>query len=365
MSRAFCTLLTAVTFLSVPVRVSAVDVPIYAGIEIGGRGVKATVVEARPDGVYKRLFSKTQNTTLSVLKDGAFDKNAIDDTVSAISGFIKTISEKYKLPASRIVVVGSSGVPKASNRDAFVAAVKKATGKDLRFIDDLTEVELTIAGIVPKEERERSIALDIGGGNTKGGYKPAGAPLVYVAIPLGTVTFTQRITREAKAQGIPFADAAARLREDELIAPLSKGAKAMPELAKRKRVYLSGGSIWAMVSLIHPEALDRVYVTFTAADVAAFRELVRKKPGTFPEPDMSRITAQELKQRALKEVKTVQRVYSPDNLLAGAEILSALVKAFDLEGRTLIFPRNGAVGWLTAYIAGETLEDGPGKGAGK
>jgi exopolyphosphatase/pppGpp-phosphohydrolase len=335
---------------------------IYAGIEIGGRGVKATVVQAQPDGVYRRLFAKTQNTTLSVLEAGAFKQNAIDDTVNAIVSLTKAISEKYKVPAERIVVVGSSGVPKASNRDAFVAAVKKATGKELRFIDDRTEVELTIAGIVPREQRDQTIALDIGGGNTKGGYKPAGAPLVYVAVPLGTVTFTQRASKEAKDQKLSFAEAVARLRERELVAPLRKGAKAMPELSTRKRVYLSGGSVWAMVTLMKPESVDRVYVTFTAADVKAFRALVRKNPDAFPPAAMSRITAPELKKRAEKEIKSVQASYGPENLIAGAEILSGLVEAFELEGKTIIFPRNGYVGWLAAYITGETLEEPRAKG---
>jgi exopolyphosphatase/pppGpp-phosphohydrolase len=354
MSTLFSSLLTAV-ILAGPAR--AAESKIYAGIEIGGRGVKATVVGVQPDGVYRRLFTQTHNTTLSVLKEGAFDKDAIDDTVDAIQNFIKTITAKYKLPAERVVVVGSSGVPKASNRDKFVAAVKKATGKELRFIDDRTEVELTILGIVPREERGRSIALDIGGGNTKGGYKPAGAPLVYFAVPLGTVTFTQRVAKEAKARDISFAEAAARLRESELVVPLSKGAREMPELAKRNRVYLSGGTVWAMVTLLKPEGVDRAYVTFTMADVEAFRALVRKKTNGFPAADMSRITAPELKKRAEKERERVRGAYSAENLVAGAEILSALVKAFDLEGRTLVFPRNGYVGWLAAYIAGESLEE--------
>jgi hypothetical protein len=201
MSRILFGLLTA-ALLAGPGPARAADAKVYAGIEIGGKGVKATVVEARPGGLYKRLFAGTRNTTLSVLKDGAFDKDAINDAVSAISGFIETISAKYRLPPARIVVVGSSGLPRASNRDAFVRAVKKATGKDLRFIDDRTEVELTIAGVTPKGDRDRSISLDIGSGNTKGGYKPAGGDLVYVAIPLGTVTFTERVRKEAKAKGM-------------------------------------------------------------------------------------------------------------------------------------------------------------------
>jgi hypothetical protein len=351
--------LTAVVLLAGPGSACADDSWVYAGIEIGGKGVKATVVKGKPGGLYKRLFARTHNTTLSVLKDGAFDKAAIDETVNAIVGFIKSISAKYKVAPGRIVVVGSSGLPKASNRVDFIQAVKKATGKELRFIDDRTEVELTIAGVIPKEDRLKSISLDIGSGNTKGGYKPAGFPLVYVAVPLGTVTFTERVRQEMKARDISFVEAAIRLRESDLVAPLRKGANKMPELAKRKTAYISGGMVWAMVTLVRPADVDKAYVTFTPADVKSFLNLVTKKPGTVPMPDLEKVTDVELKKRAEKEAASVNKTYTPENLVAGAEILMALVKAFELEGRTLIFPRNGFVGWLAAYITGEKLEDAP------
>jgi hypothetical protein len=351
-----CPMLLAVVLFAAPSLARADESRCYAGIEVGGKGVKAIVVEAVPGGLYKRLFAKTHNHTLSILKAGAFDKDAMDDAVAAIKGFIKTITTQFKAPEAKIIVMGSSGLPKASNRDDFVAAVKKATGKEMRFIDDRTEVELTIAGVVPKEDRAKSISLDIGSGNTKGGYKPAGSPLVYVAVPLGTETFTQRVKKEAADKGIPFAEAAAKLSPIDLVAPLSKGAKLMPELEKRRRVYLSGGLIWAMISLVKPAEVARPYVKFRASDVEAFQALVVKSDG-YPSPDFGKIDDERLRKWAEKEWKNVTKVYTKANLVAGAEILSALVKSFDLKDRTLIFPRNGYVGWLAAYIAGEKLDD--------
>src|SRR4051794_7979492 len=127
---------------------------VHAGIEVGGKGVKATVVEVAPGGPFRRLFGRTHNTPLSVLDNGAFRQPAIDDAARAIAGFYKTFRDTYKLPPERIHIVGSSGMPQATNRAAFVKAVKKATGKDMRFIDDKMEVALTIAGVVPKSERD-------------------------------------------------------------------------------------------------------------------------------------------------------------------------------------------------------------------
>jgi exopolyphosphatase/pppGpp-phosphohydrolase len=339
--------------LVLPSCARAQDRRLVAGIEIGGSGVKATVIESKPGGLYERLFSKTYRTNLTVLDKGAFRPEAIVETARRMAELRDTIRKSYGLPDERIVVVGSSGVPKATNRDDLVKAVKKATGKELRFIDDKTEVELTIAGVVPPGDRAGSWSLDIGSGNTKGGYQPEGKPLVYVSVPLGVVTFTQKVQQEAKAKGIPFAQAAAALRETALVAPLKAGTKDMPELARRKRVYLSGGTLWALVSLLKPRQVGQAYVTFTAADVDAYRALLVKANGKAPVADLGSIVNRDLRERAAKEVQTVNKVYTPENLLAGAEILAALAQAFDLKERTLIFPRNAAVGWLAAYVAGE------------
>src|SRR5690349_9010558 len=87
---------------------------LYAGIEIGGSGVKATVVESKPGGLYARLFSKTHRTKLTVLEKGAFRAEAIAETARLITELRDAIRKTYRLPDERIVVVGSSGVPKAS-----------------------------------------------------------------------------------------------------------------------------------------------------------------------------------------------------------------------------------------------------------
>src|SRR5262249_33429409 len=140
-----------------------------------------------------------------------------------------------------------------------------------------------------------------------------------------------------------------------LVAPLKASIKDMPELKTRKRVYLSGGTIWAMVTLMKPRDVGKTFVTFSAADVKAYRALLEKAGGKAPVIDLSGIANKDLRARAEAEVRTVLKVYSPENLLAGAEILEALVAAFALEDRVLIFPRNAAVGWLAAYVAGEKL----------
>ena len=323
----------------------------HGGLEIGGRGVKATIVELRPDGVIRRILARTQPTKLTVLEGGKYRTAAIDDTAAAMSRYARLFREDYKIPPERIHVVGSSGVPIAENVADLKSAVKKATGKDLVFIDDKTEVELGIEGIIPKADRPKAISLDIGGGNTKGGYILEKGPLVYAAIPLGSVTFHSQVAAHARANGVPHGAAARKLAETEVVAPLKKSAMAMTELPKRTHVYLSGGMVWAFISASKPEAIDRALVPFTSAEVEAFVERVRKNEGRLPANLLDHIKDADIKERASKELRTALKVYPPESLVSGAEILQALVTAFELKGKTLVFPRNGAHGWLTAYIA--------------
>jgi hypothetical protein len=344
---------------SLPWAARALAGELHAGIEVGGRGVKVTVIDAlatKEGHVYKRLLADTYNTNLSVLRDGAFQKAEIEAAAGAIARFYKTAREKYKVPADHVHLVGSSGLPKASNWDDFVAAVKKATGKQIHFIDDKTEVALSIAGIVPKTYRDLALLLDIGGGNTKGGFLAEGGALAYFSVPFGAVTYAARVRREADADKAPFAATADRLRDELLVKPLKAGARDLPGLGRRKWAYLSGGTVWAMVTLLHPEEVDKPYVPFKAADIDAYRALLLKASGKFPAVDVSKIADPGRRERARKEIAAVQKVYTPERLLAGAEVLRALAVAFELKERNLVFPRHAQVGWLTAYVVGE----GPG-----
>ena len=129
----------------------------------------------------------------------------------------------------------------------------------------------------------------------------------------------------------------------------------MPGLDKRKQAYLSGGIVWAMITLTRPQDVDRPYVEFKASEARAFRKLVRATKGKVPPPDLSKIESAERRRRAEKDIAAVGRAYGPEYLVAGAELLEALTGSFNLEGRALVFPRHAQVGWLSAYIVGEAL----------
>src|SRR5207237_384518 len=80
----------------------------------------------------------------------------------------------------RLYVVGSSGLFSAiegkkdavkANQDALAEAIREACGLKMTFIDVTREAELSIDGVIPAKHAAVSMLLDIGSGNTKGGFR--------------------------------------------------------------------------------------------------------------------------------------------------------------------------------------------------
>ena len=88
---------------------------VYGGIEIGGKGIKATVVQVTPDADgydVKIDMAKTANTALvsGLAESGRFADTAIKDTVREVEVFYKRMRDEHKVPADRIYVISSSGL---------------------------------------------------------------------------------------------------------------------------------------------------------------------------------------------------------------------------------------------------------------
>ncbi len=333
----------------------------FGGIEIGGKGVKATVLDVsrRPAGLdVKTLFSDTENTgvTAGLAKRGRFDPDALKATATAVAQFAERLKKEHKLSAERIHVVGSSGLFSAieedkeaiqRNQQLMAEAIRAASGLPMAFIDVERESRLSIAGIIPSNQLEVSVLLDIGGGNTKGGCRVSRDRDVTFGVPFGSVTFADA-ARKQKAN--TFAGQLAAARDMVLVPALKKAIDGKPELTKREAIFLSGGAAWAMAAIIKPA--DRSsYVSLTAEDVKAFHRLVGKANGQFPSVDLSSIKDEKARRAAEKEIGKVEKAIKPDQLQAGAEILLALSSEmrFDKANR-VAFVRHAQVGWLLAYL---------------
>ncbi|MBI1913152.1 MAG: hypothetical protein HYS12_00080 [Planctomycetes bacterium] len=348
----------------------------HGGIEIGSKGVKATVLEVsldkqgRPLKVGKPRFNKTANTTLAVVeKDQRANKDkfkeaAIKETAEEVGKFFKLMQDNFKVPPENIYVIGSSGLPAAANKQDLVKAVEEATrdstghGKKLLFIDQNEEVRLSIMGVLPAKDLGNSVFVDVGSGSTKCGYfeqetSTSVQRLSIVRTKLeGTVSYTRRVTGSMKEAGKDFARQADALREARFTEPLREELERRPGLANRNSVFLSGGIVWALVTVVKPETIKDQLVRITIADIEKFHQRLTKDPNVFPEPDLAAITDTKTREEAAKDVQRVRDTFTTENLLAGAEVLRGIARAFRLEQqqKTIYFARNGYIAWIYAFV---------------
>lgn len=340
---------------------------LHGGIEIGSRGVKGTAINFTRKGngyEVKVLYTETINTSIMKLKDNRFTPEGLKEVADAVKKMFDRLQQEYQVPVDQIYIVGSSGL-RADNKPELVSAVNQAIGRPMSFLTVDLEVQLSIAGTIPRKrddetkplnEREVALLMDIGSGNTKGGYQQPDSPkeeFVTMGIPFGTVSFTNEVNklRKVEADLNGFAVDAMVISPKVLNEQIRKEVEKKPGLLYRKRVYLSGGIIWAMATLMHPEN-RRAFVTLTADEIAMFHYRARNDMDHLLNPDLSRVDDQK-RAEVKKEIEAVKATFTPKNIIAGAEILNAVSTEFKLQNKEVWFARYGNLSWILSYVRGQ------------
>ncbi len=347
---------------------------IYGGIEIGSSGVNATVVELFPDPElgydYRTLWQKSLDTGLvqGVDKNGVFNPAALKDTIQAVQTFSHKMTEDFGLPPDKLFIVAGSGPFKGvrdrkdlkdAEKDVLLAAsqssvrdgVKQATGQKVDFMRPEKEGELQFNGLVPQKNAMTGVLIDVGSGASRGGYRDADAGLFIPFEGPGLKRFAAKV--RAQAGKDPFADVAARLAEKELREPLREAVARKAGLVNLKHVYLAGGIVWVLATFQRPAERDKTNVPLSVEDVEKFAERVRAHPGGLPPfPPLDGV-APKLRAKLEKDQARIQSRFNHEQLVAGVELLRALVAEMQLQnpGRELYFTTYGQISWLLAYIA--------------
>ena len=343
---------------------------LYGGIEVGAKGIKSVVIRvSNGEEGYNIKIVNTEviNTTLVQTKDGKFTPEALKETGQVVQRFYQRMQREFHVSPRHIHIVGGSGLI-GDNREDLIEEVKNRTGQDISFLDVDSEVQLAIAGTIPRryqvgqvwyDNRSTSILIDIGSGNTKGGYQQLkqGATgkvdydYVTWGIPKGTVTFTNDVNKSAgdTASYQTFVRNAQTLGNSSLRPLIRSEVSQKLGLFNRKKVYLSGGIIWSMVTLLHPG--DRgAFVTVTLDDINTFYNRATTNPDTLLIPDLSRISDQAIKREAEREIESVRNTFTPKNLIAGAEVLKAVASELNFSSKSLTFARFGYLSWILSYV---------------
>ena len=356
----------------------------FGAIDIGSKGVKGVLVDyykERNQPQTKEVTRIIINTDLltTMTADKTLSPAAMAKTVEALLTIARGLRDKrVGVKVNSITVGGSSGVAQAKNLDELMQLINQGFQNlergdpnnincNLRpfiltresFISSADELYYGILGSVPADKASQATLLDIGSSNGRIGYLAQGEKgleKVNIELELGTVALTNAAKRSYP--GEPY-EAALQKSVAPISSHLQKAVSVTPGLTNRGEMYLVGGAAWAMTTFLHPGQANDGYVEITPEDIGKFYDVTLQNRQSEFTPDLSSIADAETRAKATAELKSVRKVFDPDNLLAASLLLKTVRDSGAIASQHLYFSRFG--GWAlglaqTEYIRHQPVE---------
>lgn len=340
---------------------------IYAGIDIGSKGVKLSILElgknARKNGAFNILKDTSINTDFI-----SFTQSSYQATLNGLGKLYNVALKDYEIPADRIFTVVSSGIKIQADKEEkqnwitqFINAFRNNIGDQGRIvpvIDVVEEARLSHLGIVPDSRRYNTFLIDIGSGNTKGGYFPNGntKDLKLFQLSWGTKS-TNNATEKRCEEDKSLSNYKRQLERvlqaaenTEIVYSINEsGAYPMSD-----NIAFSGGIAWSLANLMYPELYDNSVVPVSYDDLVKFNDRLYSNYSSISDTAILKtISDPSLDKNAIgKEIKRVNQVFDQRALMAGTGLLLKIMRQFEgvWEKKQFYLVKNGQVGWISAYV---------------
>jgi hypothetical protein len=340
---------------------------VYTGIEVGSKGVKLSVVElgknAQTSGAFNILKDTSVNTDFI-----SFDQPTFQATLNGLYGLYNTAVKDYQIPSQKVYTVVSSGVKMQAEKenktqwiDNLITAFREKINDPARHVDVinvLQEARLSHLGIVPENRRYTTFLIDIGSGNSKGGYFPYGNTNEFKLFQLNWGTKSVANATEKRCEydnslanfNKQLYRVLSEAENNEIIYAVNESGS----YPKSDNIAFSGGIAWSVATLMYPELIDNAVVAVTFDKVNKFNERLLDDFASLSEASMVKsITDKSLDKDAIaKEVKRVHSVFDQKSLLSGTGLLLKIMRQFVsvYETKQFYLVKNGQVGWISAYV---------------
>lgn len=325
---------------------------LYAGIEIGSKGIKMSVIDVNniKKGDYFIVDYWTENVGLakSISITGNLAEEDINNAGSVVFENLSKIKSKYNVVDENIYIVASSGVALANNTQALADKIMTLTNKELDFISAESEGKMLLKGVIPPTDYQDAIVLDIGGGNTKGGYLDALNNNKFEFFPLkldyGTITLTEAINKTILISS-QINDMGVYKEKSFAFAPLLRDKikemfETKPQSVQKKKIYLSGGAIWAFTTLYYNNNSDDHFVLVKMEDIINYDAVLKNNFVTY-----------ESLVKTSAEADKVINTYSQKHLISANNILIACLESIpNLKSKKIYFAKEGQIAWLVSYV---------------
>ena len=340
---------------------------VYAGIEVGAKGVKMSILEIGKNIQKENIFNILKDTA-SNTDFISFSPPSFSATLASFYNLYNTALKNYMIPASRIYTVVSSGVKVQAQKankvewitklaDSFRLKIKEPL-RQVAVVDVIEEARLSHLGIVPDERRYSTFLIDIGSGNTKGGFFPNGNTK---DLKLFQLTWGTKSVANATEK---------RMTDDNSIAAFNKNLyRVLMGDANSEIIYavnvsnaynmsdyvaFSGGIAWSVATLMYPELIDNPVVPVTYDDVVKFNSrLLNNYASVSDKAIAASINDKTVDKQVIgNEVKRVNQVFDQKSLMAGTGLLLNIMRQFEgvYEKKQFYLVKNGQVGWISAYV---------------
>lgn len=340
---------------------------VYAGIEVGSKGVKMSLIEISDKSVSNGKYNLLKDTSVNT-DFISFSQPTFSATLKGLTGLYTVANKTNEIPSDRIFTVISSGVKIQAEKEnkmdwikALIDSFKLKIADPKRkvdVIDVIDEARLSHLGIVPESKRYTTFLVDIGSGNTKGGYFPNGNTEDMKLFQLTWGTKSIANATEKRCDG----DVSMSNYSRQLFRVLSgtpnteityainvSGAYSMSD-----NIAFSGGIAWSVANLLYPEMIENAVVPVTYDEVQKFSERLARNSSDFTaDAIVKKITDKTLdKVQIGNEIKKVNAVFDQKSLMAGTGLLLKIMRQFEgiYEKKQFYLVKNGQVGWISAYV---------------
>ena len=340
---------------------------VYTGIEVGSKGVKMSIIEigknAQSTGAFNILKDTSVNTDFI-----SFSPSTFAATLNGLTGLYNKATREMKIPGKKVFTVISSGVKmqaekenKSAHIKALIDSFRLRIGepeKMVEVVDVMQEARLSHLGIVPDKRRFSTFLIDIGSGNTKGGFFPDGnstGNFKLFELNWGTKsTFNETQKRCEGDMSMPnFNKNLGRVLLNAENADIIYAVNASGAYPLSDNIAVSGGIAWSTAPLLHPELIDNPVISITFDELVKFNEKLANNFSAYSADFLvSNINNAADKERAKAEILRVHKVFDQKSLMSGAGLLWKIMRQFEsaFETKHFYLVKNGSVGWVSAYV---------------
>lgn len=338
----------------------------YAGIDVGATGIKLSVLGAKLNPKTKKLdFKVAKKFRNANVNMGVRTLNAYKEGAQAIKSFVVDSLVSFGIPSDRVIIAISSGLVGRIQQDTATlkTEIQLALGnpnQKIDIIDYIKEAEYTIRGAIPQSRWYETAVIDIGSGNTKGGYfvrptKAGEAPkMLGIEFP-GTKSYATGIEKKYNTQNLQeYVIAMDAETRDLALQVRREFDERRPEMKRRKRVYLLGGASYVANMLMSPDSAKEAAITMNRFVIDAMKKKATTDISSLRNPDLTRIKDEALRTFADGKIQEINNNIFPrdEDLISAAHLVYTFASESTRSGgvKEIVFLNGTDTAWITGLI---------------